>query len=34
MFKSLVSKGSAMDLGFDIGTGVQISFKTSAVHVF
>lgn len=34
VFKSLVTKGSAVDLGLDIGTGVQISFKTSAVHMF
>ena len=34
VFKSLVTKGSAVDLGIDIGTGVQVSFKTSAVHMF
>ncbi len=34
VFKSLVTKGSAVDLGLDIGTGVQVSFKTSAVHMF
>lgn len=34
VFKSLVTKGSAVDLGLDIGTGVQVSFKSSAVHIF
>ncbi|HON96538.1 MAG TPA: TOBE domain-containing protein, partial [Deltaproteobacteria bacterium] len=34
VFKSLVTKGSAVDLGLDIGTDVQVSFKTSAVHMF
>ncbi|RPI78070.1 MAG: ABC transporter ATP-binding protein [Desulfobacteraceae bacterium] len=34
VFKSLVTKGSAVNLGLDIGTGVQISFKASAVHMF
>lgn len=33
IFKSLVTKGSAIDLGLDIGTEVQLSFKTSAVHI-
>ncbi|OPY18046.1 MAG: Sulfate/thiosulfate import ATP-binding protein CysA [Syntrophus sp. PtaB.Bin075] len=34
LFKSLVTKGSAIDLGLDIGMDVQISFKSSAVHIF
>ena len=34
VFKSLVTKGSAVDLGLDVGTRVQISFKASAVHMF
>jgi len=34
VFTSLVTKGSAVDLGLDIGTNVRISFKTSAVHIF
>ncbi|HPS94489.1 MAG TPA: TOBE domain-containing protein, partial [Deltaproteobacteria bacterium] len=34
VFTSLVTKGSAVDLGLDIGTDVRISFKTSAVHIF
>jgi len=34
IFKSLVTKGAAIELGLDIGTGVQISFKSSAVHTF
>ncbi|MBN1613615.1 MAG: ABC transporter ATP-binding protein [Deltaproteobacteria bacterium] len=34
VFKSLVTKGSAVDLGLDIGTDVQISFKSTAVHIF
>lgn len=34
VFKSLITKGSAVDLGLDIGTGIQISFKSSAVHIF
>ena len=33
-FISLVTKGSAVDLGLDIGTAVQVCFKTSAVHIF
>jgi ABC-type molybdate transport system substrate-binding protein len=34
MFRSHVTKGSAVDLGLDIGTEVQVSFKASAVHTF
>ena len=34
VFKSLVTKGTAGDLGLDVGMGVQISFKSSAVHIF
>lgn len=34
LFKILVTKGSAVDLALDIGTGVRLSFKSSAVHVF
>lgn len=34
VFKSLVTKGAAIDLGLDIGAPVTISFKSSAVHVF
>jgi molybdate/tungstate transport system ATP-binding protein len=34
VFKALITKGSAVDLGLDIGTGVQVSFKSSAVHIF
>ncbi len=34
VFRSLVTKGSAVDLSLDIGTRAQISFKTSAVHMF
>jgi len=34
VFKSLITKGAAIDLGLDIGTGVYISFKASAVHIF
>ncbi|NLC70220.1 MAG: ABC transporter ATP-binding protein [Desulfuromonadaceae bacterium] len=34
VFKSFVTKGSAVDLALDLGANVQISFKTSAVHVF
>ncbi|MBN1833489.1 MAG: TOBE domain-containing protein, partial [Deltaproteobacteria bacterium] len=33
-FRSYITKGSALNLNLDLGTGVQISFKTSAVHVF
>jgi molybdate/tungstate transport system ATP-binding protein len=34
LFKILVTKGSAVDLALDIGTGVQLSFKSTSVHVF
>ncbi|MDD3618644.1 MAG: ABC transporter ATP-binding protein [Desulfobulbaceae bacterium] len=34
LFKILVTKGSAVDLALDIGTGVRLSYKSSAVHVF
>ncbi len=34
VFKALVTKGAAIDLGLDIGEEVTISFKSSAVHVF
>ena len=34
VFKSLVTKGAAIDLALDIGAVVHISFKASAVHVF
>lgn len=34
VFKSLVTKGAALDLGLDIGADVHISFKSSAVHIF
>ena len=34
VFKSLVTKGAALDLGLDIGTDVQLAFKSSAVHTF
>ena len=34
VFKSLVTKGAALELGLDIGTAVQLSFKSSAVHIF
>jgi molybdate/tungstate transport system ATP-binding protein len=34
VFTSLVTKGLAVDLGLDIGTGVQVSFKASSVHIF
>lgn len=34
VFKSHVTKGSAVDLGLDIGTDVYIAFKPSAVHTF
>jgi len=34
VFKSLITKGSAVDLCLDIGCGVLVSFKTSAVHIF
>ncbi|RQW83592.1 MAG: hypothetical protein EHM79_15835 [Geobacter sp.] len=32
-FKSLVTKRAAIDLGPDINACVQISFKSSAVHI-
>jgi len=32
-FKVLITKGSAVDLALDIGTGALISFKPSAVHI-
>lgn len=34
VLKSLITKGAAVDLGLDIGLGVHVSFKTSAVHTF
>lgn len=34
LFKSFITKGSALNLNLDVGVGVQISFKTSAVHLF
>lgn len=34
VFKSLVTKGAALEQGLDIGAGVQLSFKSSAVHIF
>ncbi len=33
-FRSLVTKGSAVDLGLDSGMSVSLSFKSSTVHVF
>ncbi|HOP40241.1 MAG TPA: ABC transporter ATP-binding protein [Geobacteraceae bacterium] len=34
VFKSLVTKGAAIDLGLDIGMDVRILFKSSALHIF
>ncbi len=34
LFRSLVTEGSSVDIGLEIGAGVGISFKTSAVHLF
>ncbi|MBN1545247.1 MAG: ABC transporter ATP-binding protein [Syntrophaceae bacterium] len=34
IFKSLITKGSAVELALDIGTDLYVSFKSSAIHIF